>query len=59
VQRLVGLAQGNGDMLVQRRCFGRINFTEAPIRPSQCAGPAQAGGISSVRLPFLSLGWRL
>jgi hypothetical protein len=33
-QRLVGLAQGDGDALVQRRRLGGIDFGEAPVRLS-------------------------
>ena len=41
-QRLVGLTQGDGDALVQRRCFGGVDLTEVPVHLSECAGPTHA-----------------
>ena len=38
VQRLVGLTQGDGDALVERRCSGGDDLTEVPVHLSECAG---------------------
>jgi hypothetical protein len=43
-QRLLGLAQGDGDALVQRRCFGGVDLTEASVHLSEGAGPAHGYG---------------
>jgi hypothetical protein len=43
-QRLVGLAQGDGDALVQRRRPGGLDLTEASVRLSERAGPRWHGG---------------
>jgi hypothetical protein len=37
-QRLTGLAQGDGDALVQRCCPGGLDLTEAPVHLSERAG---------------------
>ena len=46
-QRLVGLAQGDGDALVQRRCLGGVDLTEVPVHLSECAGPTHGYSASS------------
>jgi len=48
-QRLIGLTQGDGDALVQRRCAGGIDLTEVPVHLSDCAGPAHGYGASCGR----------
>jgi hypothetical protein len=37
-QRLAGFTQGDGDALVQRRCPGGLDLTEAPVHLSERAG---------------------
>jgi len=48
-QRLVGLTQGDGDALVQRRCFGGVDLTEVSVHLSECAGPTHGYGASCGR----------
>jgi len=48
-QRLVGLTQGDGDALVQRRCSGGDDLTEVPVHLSECAGPTHGYGASCGR----------
>jgi hypothetical protein len=48
-QRLVGLAQGDRDALVQRRRLGGIDLGEAPVRLSQRAGLTRGCGASCGR----------
>ncbi len=43
-QRLVGLTQGDGDALVQRRCSGGVDLAEASVALSEGAGPAHGQG---------------
>ena len=38
-QRLLGLAQGDSDALVQRRCSGGVDLTEVSVDLSERAGP--------------------
>ncbi len=48
-QRLIGLTQGDGDPLVQRRCFGGVHRTEMPINLSECASPQPSNLPSACR----------
>ena len=48
-KRLVGLTQGDGDALVQRRCFGGVDLTEVSVHLSECAGPTHGYGASCDR----------
>jgi hypothetical protein len=48
-QRFVGLTQGDGDALVQRRCFGSVDLTEVSVHLSECACPTHGYGGSCGR----------
>ena len=48
-KRLVGLTQGDGGALVQRRCSGGVDLTEVPVHLSECAGPTRGYGASRGR----------
>ena len=48
-QRLVGLTQGDSDALVQRRCSGGGDRTEAPEHLSERAAPAHGCGAAYSR----------
>jgi hypothetical protein len=48
-QRLVGLTQGDGDALVQRRCSGGVDLTEVSVHLSECAGFTHGYGASCGR----------
>ena len=40
-ERLVGLTQGDGDALVQRRRFGDVDLAVVPVHLSECARPTR------------------
>jgi len=48
-QRRVGLAQGDGDALVQRRRCGGVDLTEVSVHMGEGAGPPHACGASCGR----------